>query len=109
MTFVHPAYIDLNGKTYLLGDFKINDQDFSQFPLLELLDPEKPNEREFGKTKLIHVYKITTEHCKPRKGIFEDPSHVVRTIIQIIDNLDIHHLLVRTQQVKSKGDMLEII
>ena len=107
--FIHPAYVDLDGKTYLIGDLKINDQDFSQFPVIELLDPEKPKQRKFGKTKLKQVYKILIVLHKPAPGVFEDPSRVTRTVIQIIENGKIENLLVRTQRTKSRGDMLEII
>lgn len=102
--FIHDAYIDFNGKTYRLGAFKINDQDFSQYPVFELIDPVK-NLR----VGMLPIYNITSRMCRPLKGVFENPSHISRIIIEVQDNLDLKRILVRSSCTKSKGDMLEII
>lgn len=102
--FIHEAYIDLDGKTYRLGKLIMNDQDFSQYPVLELLSCY-----EDKRVGVLPIFNITSRMCRPLKGIFENPSNISRTVIGTVTDFDKKLILVRTSRNKSKGDMLEII
>lgn len=102
--FISGAYIDLNGKTYRLGRLLIDDQDFSQYPVLELLSCDDDR-----RVRVLRIFNITSRMCRPLKGVFEDPSNISRIIIEIVEDFDKKQLLVRRCKTKSKGDMLEII
>ena len=98
-------FVDINDKTYKLGKLTIRDIDFYQWPHIELLDPND-YERPMG---YLPIYSIYTRMCKPKTGVFENPSHIERTIIETQKGMDTKRLIVRTQKVKSKGDTLDII
>lgn len=98
-------FIDLNGKTYKLGKLIVTNQDFCQFPFIELFDANDYN----CPCGQIPIYGISTRMCKPKSGIFDNPSHIQRTIIETMYNSEIKRLIVRTSKREAKGDMLDII
>ena len=98
-------FVDIDGMTYRLGKLTLRDIDFSQWPFIELFIPDDYDRP----MQYLPIYSMYTRLCRPQSGVFENPSHIQQTIIEVSSGMDIKRLIVRTQKVKSKGDMLDIL
>lgn len=98
-------FIDYKDSTYKLGKLIVNEVDFSQYPFIELFDPDDYD----NPVGSLNIFSIYTKDCVPESGVFENPQHITRTIIEIGNGMDIKRCIIRTQKVKSKGDHLNIL